>query len=241
VKILITIPCRNEQPMFYMKYWNRWLRWCYDFEDETHNKVRILPETTPNRMDVSLSKCIELAKNPPFKDPKWIPDWWVRLDSDIWPESELGPAFAAAVETWEKWKGITAVPTVDRRGVLQFEPEGKVSSLISSVIPFPCNWVSGSLVFTPREVVNALQPVSVYHQMFGDHQESMNLYIAVQRPTTTEDYDYCERVRAEGFSVYANPNILARQLRPDMGIPSFRQGMTVGGKVHLQVQGVGVA
>lgn len=218
MRLLITIPAKNQVPALYMKYFNRWQNWIYEFEDATQHKVRILAETTPNRMDVSISKCIQL-----WKDLR--PAWGIRLDMDVWPETPLADCFDRAQELWLQHKAVTGAPTVDSAGILQFKPLDGDLALVQSRRAFPVDWVSGSLVFTPQEVFDALQPVSVYRQDVNGEERSMNLYIALQRPYTTEDNDFCERVRAAGYEVYADPGIEVRQMRESVGVPSYRAPM----------------
>ena len=216
---LVTVPCPK---LIYTKYWARWEDWVWEFEKETGHRVRIKPENTPNRLDLSLSRCVDMAK-------KLRPAWWVRLDADIMPEVPLSEMFRMAMLLWDEYGAITGSPTVDYNGVCQFDRLGHQSlDPVCDGRPFECEWVGGSLVFTPQDVFDRLKPVSSY--VYGRDKVVQNMYVAVQRPNTTEDYDYCERVRSYGFRVFAAPGNLVRQMRPEeyVGMPSYRKGMTKG-------------
>jgi len=233
MKFLVTVPSPH---VIFAKHVERWLKRITEFEDDTGHKVQLALETTPNRMDVSISKCIELAK-------QRRPAWWVRLDADIWPESTFLEDFTNAMEDHDDLGfDVTCSPTLDMNGIVQAERIGKLDP--DPDRPFECTWASGSLVFCPMKVLDRMKPVSVYKQKIAGEEVVMPLYlqtsysklqtsplalyIAEQRPTTTEDYDFCERVRALGFKVCSDPRNLTRQMRPDTGIPSFRFGMSMG-------------
>jgi hypothetical protein len=245
MKFLVTVPAPH---VIFSKTVERWLKWTTEFEDDTGDKVQLALETTPNRMDVSISKCIELAK-------QRRPAWWVRLDADVWPESTFLEDFANVLECRDDMGfDVVCSPTVDKQGVVQAERPGKVDP--DPIHPFECTWASGSLVFTSMKVLDRMKPVSMYKQIIGGEEQVMPLYlqtsyaklqssplalyIAEQRPTTTEDYDFCERVRALGFKVCADPRILVRQMRPDTGVPSLRFGMKMGEPTEVVIQDAGV-
>jgi hypothetical protein len=227
MKLNVIVPCPH---LISAKYQGRRNQWRYDFEDATGHSAREYLETTPNRMDVSISKCIMLAK-------ELRPAWWVRLDADVWPLTDLLDAFAFAVENWETHGAITAVPTVDRWGQAQWKTLNDKPTPPARNGPFEVLWCSGSLVFTPMKVLDRLKPVQIVSNKDGSH---IDMYIKVQDPGSTEDYDYCERVHEAGFKVLADPRIEVRQMRGEVGIPSYSGDMKIGGDVFVPLQGPGV-
>jgi hypothetical protein len=233
MKFLITVPCRPDYPWFFTRNWARWESWTHDFEEETGHRIRVIPENTPNRLDISLSKCIMMAK-------ELRPAWWIRLDGDIYPETPFRETFVRALELWEEKEAILGAPTIDRHGVCQWKALHPPTPPAEKG-PFEVEFVSGSLVFTPQDVYDRLKPVSQLSRNIGQDAIGFEMYVDVQKPNTTEDYDYCQRVRALGYHVYADPFTEVRQMRPDFGVPSYRRGMKVNEPVEIPVQGVGVA
>lgn len=214
MRVLVTVPCPI---VVFSKHVQTWIDFCRS-EKFT---VELRLERTPNRMDKSISACIELAKT-------LRPAWWVRLDADVRPQGSIDEFLMLAQQNWNDHGAISGCPTMNERGTIQckaVDPNGYTSEE-----PFECEYVSGSLVFVPQPVYDALKPVRVVEDGRGG---KMNYYIALQRPETTEDWDFCERVRAAGYRVMADPAIVAEQRRDDLGIPSFRRGMSVGARVFV--------
>lgn len=217
MKVLITIPFNSRVPIL-ADWLKSTLKWTYASE----HHVEIWPETTPNRMDWSISACIQEAK-----DRNW--DLWIRMDADTTPEQPLDDCIALAFENKRRGFDVTGVPTIMSDGVVQarfkapYEDPPKGTPVPGDALEV--EWVSGSLVFTPKHVVQKLEPVGEYVYRTG---EKKLFYIQPQHPGATEDVDFCERVKAAGFKVCADTRIHIGQDRPKTKIPSLRAGNTFG-------------
>lgn len=227
MKVLITVPMNNRVPIL-----ADWLKTVLDWVFESKHQVRLWPETTPNRMDWSISACIQKAKDE-------NPDLWIRIDADTVPENPLDDCIEVTFENKKTGFDVTAVATVMHDGVIQayFMPPYDDPPRGEPVPdgPMEVYWVSGSLVFTPKHVFAKMTPVGEYVYRNG---ETKNFYIQPQHPKATEDVDFCERVRALGFRVCADTRIGVGQDRPRTKIPSLRAPMRFGMSASIQLQGV---
>jgi hypothetical protein len=224
MKILVTVPCPS---LTYSEFWQRILDWV----NASSHKVRIAVERTPNRMDQSISACIVMAR-------KERPAWWVRIDADVYPETPLDDMLALAEGNRAARYDVTGSPTLTESGVIQGAALRDAD--VNPQFPWEVKYVSGSCIWTPQAVYDALIPTGYYEDLTG---KKMPFFIAIQRPGTTEDYDYCERVRERGFRVCADPRMLVRQYRRSnaIALPSFRRGMTVGRETSTLLSASGPA
>lgn len=227
MRVLITIPMNSRVPI--MPAWlDRVLSWTY----ASQQQVKIRLERTPNRMDWSISACVQMAKDE-------NPDVWVRLDADTIPETPLDEALGIAFDNYKRLGfHVTAVPTIMPDGVIQafFEPPYNDPMKEHPGEPVPvgpmeARWISGSLVFTPRKVFQAMMPVGEYVYRGG---QTKHFYVKPQHPDATEDVDFCERIRQLGFKVCGDTRIHAGQHRPETSRPSLREGMHWGGSMDIK-------
>jgi hypothetical protein len=231
LKVLLGIPC----PAFLR---SKWLKRIFGFDGwlaESKNEVRVAFETTPNRMDRSISGIIQA-----WKDSQ--APWGVRLDADILPETPFDEMLEYARQNWVRHHAITTSPTIDQHGVAQFLPVVPFSAGEScSGLPFEVEWISGSINFVPREVYDAFESIGHYTYMAVDPMNGrikdarMEYYIDVQRYNTTEDVDFCYKVKEHGFKVFADPRLLCGQRRDDLSIPSFRKGFHFGENINVDM------
>ena len=212
IKVLITIPFNSRVPIL-----SRWLKYLLKWVYASNHQVEVWIEDTPNRMDWSISACVQYAKDS-------NPDVWVRLDADTVPETPLDECLQYVFENKrERGWDVTGVATIMMDGVVQarFEPpydEPKKGTPVPNSA-LEVVWVSGSLVFTPKSVFSKMEPVGEYVYRDG---KTKNFYIQPQHPSATEDVDFCERIRALGFKVCADLRIHVGQHRPQTNIPSLR-------------------
>jgi hypothetical protein len=217
MKVLICVPCSE-----FVK--SKWWAWLENWRDTTEHRVRILPETTPNRMDWSVSAMIGVAK-------KERPAWLIRLDSDVRPQIPLDACISIAEENFAKYRCVSGSPTIRESGdkaVIQALP---VSGVLSSFVPFEVTWMGGGLNLIPNDVYDAFQPLGEFTGQDG--VSKMKLYIPSQKGSETEDVSFCGMVRKYGFTVYADPRLLTDQRKGDTYMPSFRAGMTEGAKMEV--------
>ena len=225
MKVLITTPFNSRVPIL-ADWLKSTLKWTY----ASSHHVELWPETMPNRMDWSISACIQEAK-----DRNW--DLWIRMDADTTPEQPLDECIALAFENKRRGFDVTGVPTIMADGVVQarFEPPYD-DPPVGTRVPadaLEVMWVSGSLVFTPKHVFSKMEPVGEYVYRDG---RVKNFYIQPQHPGATEDVDFCERVRALGFRICADTRIHIGQDRPKTKMPSLTPGMSFGGTASVVLQ-----
>jgi len=214
VKLLLGVPCPAQ---VYTKWVIHYMNWAKSDSILLGEQF----EQTPNRMDVSISNLIEGAK-------AFGPTWWTRLDADVKPEPSLERCVEIAEENRKLGFSVTGCPTLTETGLKEWKPLKGVEE--TNDAPFEVEWVSGSLVFTHRSVLDKLEPVGEFTDANG---KTMRFFIALQRPGATEDADYCERVRALGFRVCADPRLLVKHVRQGLEVPSYRPPMKPGESVYV--------
>ena len=220
--VLVLVPCPK---LIYSSWWKQVMTWV----SESNNRVAIFPETTPNRMDFSISAMISEAKNR-------NPDVAIRLDADVEPQTPLDEMLRIAKENEKAGFAITGSPSLNERGIIQAALlEDTPLDAAVEPRPYECKWVSGSLNVIPRRVFRAMIPVKRIPIGAFNSDASFDMYIQVQTVDSTEDVDFCMRVRELGFRICADPRIMVLQNRPQTGIPSVRVPMTWGGKVEINL------
>jgi hypothetical protein len=215
MRVLIGVPCPELLR-------TRFTEFLYKWTSGSEHLVSIAWESTPNRMDKSISLIIDAAK-------KWRPQWLVRLDADVIPELALDDLLHIAEQNYVDGFGVSGSPTITETGLKEWKP--LIPETESSEARFEVEWVSGSLVFCHQK---AYERLPVRGRFTDAHGRTQKFYIALQHPEATEDADFCQAVRQLGVKVCADPRLLVRHRR-ELYIPSFRSPMRAGEGIRVDL------
>jgi hypothetical protein len=193
MRILLGIPCaRVVRSQFFLDL----LNWTYDSK---HN-IRHIVNNSSGRIDWSRSQLIDAAVKGGF-------DLHIQMDTDVCPMIPLQSVLSYINQDFSRGYDMVIGPTVGVNGRVMnnygpdFHPPENFGSTCFDVHA----GAFGFVAMSPRlmKKVTESPPASSIIDI-GDNKH--NIYM-IYREGTTEDFDFCYRVRDLGFRVGVDPRI----------------------------------
>ena len=206
MRILAGIPCaRVVRSQFFLDYLN-WV-------GESKHVVKHLVNNSAGRIDWSRSQLIDAAGEGKF-------DLHIQIDTDVSPMLPFQTAISFINQDISRGFDLVIGPTVGTNGRVMnnygpnFKPPDNFGSNCFEIHA----GAFGFVAMSPRliEKVRASPPASTLIDI-GDKKHALYM---IYREGTTEDFDFCYRVRDMGFKVGCDPRLQmghAKEvlLRPD--------------------------
>lgn len=200
MSMLLGIPCPRTLETEYVSALWSWLA-----DSKEMNAKDVFWEPTPNRIDISISKMIQRAKN----EGRGL----LRLDADVFPDMPLDELLGIVQEGFDGGFDLIGAPILSVYKSLMYYPKSKrymeVKNLPREGL-IECKMVSGGFMAFSPKLIQALPVVAVHNLMTATgipNEGAGNIYITCP-PHTTEDVDTCNRVIALKMKIAMDTRLL---------------------------------
>jgi len=214
MRVLIGVPCaRVVRSQFFLDVLN--------WTDESKHRIRILPNNSAGRIDWSRSQLIDAAL-------AWNADLHLQIDTDVNPMIPLQTAMSFINQDFSRGFDMVIGPTVGVNGRVMnnygpnFKPPENFASSCFEI------WAGafGFVAMSPRLIkkVTSSPPASNIVDI-GDKKHPIYM---IYREGTTEDFDFCTRVREMGFKVGCDPRLEMGHAKEVMLRPDWKRHTGAG-------------